>query len=402
MKKKRYTFKKLINDIHLWLGIGSGIILFIVCLTGTILTFEEEIGNLLEPEKFYVDVPETPPQPVESLIRSTEQSLGIKVTEVIILQPENKSWMISGIPVDQYEKARSEGGRMPRGSTWHVNPFTGEVLDEHSNGSVHEFFHIVMELHRWLLLDRSIGRPVVGVATIIFIVICLSGLILWWPKQVSRWRYWRKGLFIKFSGNWKRINYDLHNTLGFYSLILLLIMGFSGLIWSFTWYWKGMEALLGDQLGKSRFDAPMEMSYDGDKSARFPIEQLIGKTDELLPYVAYGHRITLPQSENQTLLMRKKPGSFFAVDGADKIQFNPFTGEVLTVEKFSDLPVTSQIANLIRSIHVGSVFGTFSKILYFVSCLVATSLPVTGTIVWINKLRKKSKSQHMLKEITRI
>ena len=71
---------------------------------------------------------------------------------------------------------------------------------------------------------------------------------------------------------------------------------------------------------------------------------------ELLPYVAYEHRITLPQTDNQTLLMRKKPDSFFAVDGADKIQFNPFTSEVITVEKFSDLPVASQIAKLIHLI----------------------------------------------------
>ena len=45
-KSKKYTIRKLINDIHLWLGIGSGIILFLVCLSGTILTFEEEIKNL--------------------------------------------------------------------------------------------------------------------------------------------------------------------------------------------------------------------------------------------------------------------------------------------------------------------------------------------------------------------
>ena len=42
-KKKKYTIRKFINDVHLWLGLGSGIILFLVFLSGTFLTFEEEI-----------------------------------------------------------------------------------------------------------------------------------------------------------------------------------------------------------------------------------------------------------------------------------------------------------------------------------------------------------------------
>src|SRR5690606_8243320 len=42
-KKKKYTLRKFINDVHLWLGLGSGIILFLVCLSGTVLTFEKEV-----------------------------------------------------------------------------------------------------------------------------------------------------------------------------------------------------------------------------------------------------------------------------------------------------------------------------------------------------------------------
>jgi len=50
-----------------------------------------------------------------------------------------------------------------------------------------------------------------------------------------------------------------------------------------------------------------------------------------------------------------------------------------------------QIASLIKPIHTGQIFGTFSKIIYFIACLIATSLPITGTIIWLNKLKKKRK-----------
>ncbi|HXS57859.1 MAG TPA: hypothetical protein VN726_17115, partial [Hanamia sp.] len=39
----------------------------------------------------------------------------------------------------------------------------------------------------------------------------------------------------------------------------------------------------------------------------------------------------------------------------------------------------------------GSIYGMFTKLLYFFACLIATTLPVTGTIIWINKLKKKKK-----------
>jgi len=61
------------------------------------------------------------------------------------------------------------------------------------------------------------------------------------------------------------------------------------------------------------------------------------------------------------------------------------------LDKFADKPLNVQIAQSIRSLHTGAIFGTFSKIIYFICCLIATSLPVTGILIWWNKWRKKRK-----------
>ena len=66
-------------------------------------------------------------------------------------------------------------------------------------------------------------------------------------------------------------------------------------------------------------------------------------------------------------------------------------GTVLKEEWFNDKPLNVQIASLIKPIHTGQIFGTFSKVIYFIACLIATSLPITGTIIWLNKLKKKRK-----------
>src|SRR5690606_28971019 len=115
------------------------------------------------------------------------------------------------------------------GKTYLVNPYTGEVKGT-TESSTAKFFTVVMGLHRWLLVQDGGGKVIVGIATIIFVFLCITGLFIWWPVKA---RDWKRGFKIKFSASWKRINHDLHNTLGFYALIFLLIMSLTGLCWSF-------------------------------------------------------------------------------------------------------------------------------------------------------------------------
>lgn len=377
--KKKYTFRKCINDIHLWLGIGSGIILFVVCLTGTILTFEHEIIELADKEKYYVEVPAgEKPLAADLLIAKVEQELGGKAVGAEIPKESNKVYAVS------IKKPEEKG----RGKTYLINQYTGEIKGS-TESSTSSFFTTMMQLHRWLLIEGSAGKIIVGISTIIFTFLIFSGLILWFPKKL---RAWKQGFKIKFSANWKRINHDLHNTLGFYSFILLLVMSLTGLCWSFEWYRDGMSAVLGDKVFKQRNEKPLPSNPQLAGTEKAELVSLLQKTEELLPYEG-AYRVRFPADSIGSFIISKARSGFLSLTAADKVQFEQYTGAVLKVEKFADKPLNEKIASSIRSLHLGDIFGTFSKILYFISCLIATSLPVTGTIIWINKLKKKSKKK---------
>ena len=386
--KKKITFRKIINDIHLWLGIGSGIILFIVCLTGTILAFEQEIKSVLNKSTYKIDE-KAEKKSIYDIKNEIEKSGQYNVAEFIIIQNDYTALVIENEPKGIKAHDDHEDDHGPSRINLHINPFNGNILPEENFNNGNAFFLSVMKLHRWLLLDVKIGRPIVGAATIIFIVLCVSGLILWIPKKVKKAKQWKRGLTIKWKANWKRINYDIHNTLGFYALIPLLLMGLSGLIWSFPSYYNGLENVLGDKLGKQRFDTTISIEKNIAKNKLTPVEDLINVTDSLKKDKAFAYRITFPQEKQHSVMIRRKEKGFFATDASDKFQFNPHSGELLEVDYFKDWKFNEKVAALIRAIHIGSFMGTFSKIIYFICCLIASSMPVTGTLIWINKLRKK-------------
>lgn len=374
--------RKLFNDIHLWLGIGAGLILFVVCLTGTIYTFHTEIDEWVNSEKYHINASSyDKPIPVEQLAEKLKQQKEGQVASVSI-STDSDAYKFS---------VRKEGER--RGSNYLVNQYTGEILgDTKSNTS--EFFMLMFRLHRWLMLDTSIGRPIVGWSTVIFIFIIITGLVIWIPQKVKSWK---QGLKIKWSSNWKRVNHDLHNALGFYTAFFLLIMALTGLQWSFDWYRTGLQGVLGinePERGRERPETKPEPHQELDTLIqKLSVEELMVIADKELPYKGT-YRVELPSNKKNTINLNKYHTGFFASPASDIVSINVYTGKVQSKEIFSEKPFNEKIARSIKALHVGDVFGVFSKIIYFISCLIATSLPVTGTIIWINKLRKKAKRKN--------
>ncbi|GAA4437682.1 PepSY-associated TM helix domain-containing protein [Pontibacter saemangeumensis] len=380
--KNTYTLRKLFNDVHLWLGIASGLVLFVVCLSGTIYTFHSEIEEWLEPDKYEVKAL-TRPIPVDALVQEAEQELKGKVVAIEIPQDKGSTYRFS---VAAPAGGAEHGGGRP--TTYMVDPYTGAVKGT-TEGPGTKFFQTMMQLHRWLLIDGGVGKMIVGIATIIFVFLTLTGLVLWFPVKRKNWK---QGLKIKTNARWKRINHDLHNTLGFYSFLLLLVMALTGLCWSFDWYREGLSKLMGEEVFKGRREKPLASPAPMAGGATLQVSDYLAKANTILATDG-NTRITLPEDDSTAVVVYRTAAGFFAFSAADKVQLSQHTGEPLKVEIFAEKPLNVQIVSLIKPLHLGEVYGTFSKILYFIACLIATSLPVTGTMIWINKLRKKPKKR---------
>ncbi|WP_297335321.1 PepSY-associated TM helix domain-containing protein [Algoriphagus sp.] len=383
--------RKVFDKIHLYAGLISGLIVIAVCFSGTIYVYNTEIKEWADSERYFVE-PSGARLSLDELKKTLEKDLQGSVTGIFVPNGQDRSVQITLL------KDAEKG----RGTTYFVNPYSGELLADNSEQTATEkFMRTQFSLHRWLLLDRieepifenmtnmQLGRLINGIATSLFLLGVITGIVIWVPQKAKTWK---QGLQVKWSGNWKRINHDLHNTMAFYSLIALFLMSATGLFWSFEWYREGWQKTWDTYQAPSAKNEVKEQTpvVEPGPVQDFSLEAALAKGNEILVYQG-NWRISLPKDGASPIGLTKYRTGFFARSGADQVSLNQADLSVVETKLFSDLSVRQQIGRSVKSLHMGDIFGPFTKFLWFLACLIATSLPITGTLIWWNKRKKKKR-----------
>jgi uncharacterized iron-regulated membrane protein len=122
------------------------------------------------------------------------------------------------------------------------------------------------------------------------------------------------------------------------------------------------------------------------------LDQILAESNKLLPYEG-NVKITLPEKPGGDISISKVRIGFFARAGSDQLKLNPENLQVKETALFSELSVRQQIGRSVKALHTGEIFGQFTKFLWFVGCLIATSLPITGTLIWWNKKKRSNRKK---------
>jgi uncharacterized iron-regulated membrane protein len=214
------AFKNIASQLHLWLGVSSGLVVFIVALTGSLLVFEDELEPVIYKQLHVVDVlAKSERLPLDDLQSVVSKAYPGRRISRIIIEPAPERAVIFALTEGKKEKDFFIVG---------VNPYTAAITDtRHENDA---FFHIVLQLHRYLCLEET-GKVITGIACVMFLVIQITGLVLWWPNRKNR----KQRFTIKWNAKFKRLNWDLHAVFGFYVLPFVFLIAATGLVWSYKW-----------------------------------------------------------------------------------------------------------------------------------------------------------------------
>ncbi|WP_127845783.1 PepSY-associated TM helix domain-containing protein [Psychroflexus aestuariivivens] len=383
---KKSNFRKLNDWLHLWLGLFSGIIVFIVSITGCIYVFEKEIKDAMEPWRF-VEVKNQDFVPPTQLLDTAK-----------VYMPNSEP---SGLTYSNKEGAAAVGFNSFENGERHftavfMNPYTGEFIKKQQimGSGNFDFFRLIIDGHRALWLPYDIGRPIVGVATLIFVFLIISGLVMWWPKNLKKGNR-KKSFSIKWKGNFKRVNYDLHNVLGFYSLLFALVIGITGLVWSFEWFEDSLYYVTSggeEHPGHHHPHSDISKSYLVEDDTISALDRAWYKT--LAKEDNFQGMYLSPNLKDKDdaieIVAYQDHGSFY---NKNEYFYDQYTLEEFEVEgaKYEEASFADQLVSLNYDIHIGAVWGLPGKILAFLVSLICASLPVTGFLVWWNKKKKGKK-----------
>ncbi|HVZ24749.1 MAG TPA: PepSY-associated TM helix domain-containing protein [Sediminibacterium sp.] len=365
-------FKKIIGKIHLWLGLGSGLLVVFLGITGCILAFETEIRKLTEPEQF-VPVENKAYLPPSVLKTAAEQYLDGKKLNTLEYPGRGRSALAAYYDTAHYKIVV-------------LDPYSGKMLKLKNMN--HDFFRIIINGHYYLWLPPAIGRPIVATATLVFLVMLVSGIILWWPrnKAAKKQRFtfrWRAG--------WKRKNYDLHSVAGFYASWIAVFIAISGLVMGFQWFAGSVYWISS---GGKTMQQDIHPVSDTSFAKNIPLPVCDRIWQQLSREAKANESITIyfPLTGTDPIegVINHRPGTYYQ---SDYFHYDQYSGKELPATgiyagKYRDATVANRMSRMNYDIHVGAILGLPGKILAFCGSLIAASLPVTGFLLWRGRRKK--------------
>ncbi len=213
--------RKFVFWVHLACGVGAGLVILTMSVTGVLLTYEKQMVQWSDREYWVAQ-----PAP------RTDAPLNVVIANARAHDPEARvAAVVVYADPDAPISATLSGGRI-----LYLDPSTGLVRGENTR-SMRAFFAGVKGWHRWLSVEgdaRNGARAITGWSNLVFLFMVISGLYLWVPKHLS-WRHLRPILLYNPKATGKARDFNWHHVFGFWlSLPLALVIASASFI-SFTW-----------------------------------------------------------------------------------------------------------------------------------------------------------------------
>lgn len=386
--KIRADIVKMYIDVHSWVGVVSGLALFIAFYAGAITMFEEPLKRWASPPVALGEI--------TSLERTPEL-----VAKVIAAHPEaakRHTVVMEPGPESPGRLTWTEGGDDHHpGQTFHANlaPDGSLLVSSEGPSPVAQF---VDTLHQQvgLPLDHEIAMPIMGAISLLYAIALVSGVIVLLPSMV-------KDLFaLRIGKNIKRMWLDVHNVLGLFSLPFHIIMALTAVVFAFHDQFYDLQV--------RAFSDPAAAEVQERPDGRKP-----PPAGPLLPPAVVAAELAVQAPNFEPLRLgysqRGPDGPVgLRVEGVDPrhglrgptfgvAMVDPYSGKIVGDDYMPGhqkgwfKAVTSFFA-----LHFGNFGGNTVRWAYFALGVAGAVLFYTGNLLWIESHRRKKRKGEPLEE----
>lgn len=372
------TFRSVLFWIHLAAGVLCGLVIALLCVTGTLLAFEKELTAWAERDARVVAVPAGAPAPLP---------LADLQARLRTAFPDAKPASV----VVSRDPAAAVAFSVGRVGGYYANPYTGEIRQPAST-RVAAFMQSAVEWHRYLGFSGTDSRPrgklVTGIANLAFTVLAVTGLYLWLPRAWS-WRALRPTIWFTQNASARARDWNWHHVVGFWTAPFLIALTLTALPISFRWGGTLLYTLTGTPLpasGPESSGAPppaAKVPAPPAGAAAVDRDTLLAKVKQELPR---WQTITVrfaPPGPGQAAAFTVRESGTWPRTATTTLQFDPFTGQLLRRDGYGDLSAARQIRAWTRFLHTGEALGPVAQAIAGLASLGGAVLVFTGlALAW--------------------
>lgn len=368
---------------HFYAGLFCIPFILVLSVSGAMYLFKPQVEAVLD-------------QPYDQLTITDAQKSAVDQVNAALAAVPGSVLNAYELPKTGHAAVRVLVGRGNDLNRVYVHPQTLQILKIEREDS--KLMRVIHRLHGNLLLgDR--GSNLVELAASWTIVMIITGLYLWWPRNIrgfagivyprlSRggWLWWR----------------DLHAVTGFWISFFTLFLLLSGLPWAKSWggllkevrhfgegkvvqqdWTTGRSSELAERR-QSNTPATEMSEHAGHKHGAGATLQDYSPLDRMVATVQPLHLaapvLIAPPS-------RKSPDWTARSDAQNRplrvnLVLDAATGEIKSRKNFSDRPLLDRVIGYGVAIHEGQLFGWFNQLLGLLTALGLVLLSVSSVILW--------------------
>ncbi|MEO9383301.1 PepSY-associated TM helix domain-containing protein [Chromobacterium phragmitis] len=341
---------------HRYLGLGAGLFLLLIAISGSLLVFRPELETL------------SGARPPASSHPVAYQALA----DAVLARYPGASFSLRfgerGDPILARLRRPGDERRL-----W-LDPASGRIASDARSGE--STFDFLLALHEKLLLGEA-GEALAGACGLLLAILAVSGLVYWWPKA------WRRAFQLRRNKGARLLMSDLHRLSGALASLLLLSAGLTGAYQAFN---KPINNAINRLYGyhapaKTRARLPAQ-------GGRQPLDALVARAAAAMP----GARLVDIRYEakpDRPLLLRwKLPGELHP-NGRSQVEVDPYSGALLRVTPVDRAPPAIRLTSWIYGLHTGSLGGDALRALLALAGAALAFLAGSGSYQWAARKRKQ-------------
>ena len=353
------ALRKILFQFHMWIGLGLGLLLVALGLSGSVLVYDDIVLDFLAPTP-HASARGTPLS-LDRIIAAARASTTIRGPATVT--PADETGEPAIVRIGAAGRAAAGPGRPPATQIY-VDPVSGAVLGN-APAALPPVLAFAHQLHGNFLMAQP-GRRFVGYLGLAMVILGLSGLVLWWPKAGQ----WKNAFIVRRSAKGLRFHRELHGMLGIWMYVVFIAVSFSGV--ALAW-----PQLMGmPNMGANARPVPTVAPLRGATA--------IGADEAVALVKAKASDITL-----RTVMMPQRPTqpitvSFFSHGAVvATATVDPLRAQVLEVRDPSANFMAWQ-----RPLHQG-LLGPVWRFLVFLSGFLPAVFVFTGAAMWLKKRRNR-------------